>query len=83
VLKSQSRIHLIMPNPIATLTTARILGEAINSLHFHDLHRLHTDPQVMKTPSAVRKPLSEEKNAEISLAVTNGCARIRRLIWST
>jgi hypothetical protein len=26
-----------MPNPIATLTTARLLAEAIISLHFNDL----------------------------------------------
>ena len=49
-----------MPNPIATLTTARLLAEAITPLYFHDLHRLHTDPLVMKTLSADGKPLAEE-----------------------
>jgi RimJ/RimL family protein N-acetyltransferase len=49
-----------MPDPIATFTTARLLAEAVTSLHFHDIHRLHTDPQVMKTLSADGQPLSEE-----------------------
>ena len=34
-----------MPNPIATLTTARLLAEAITPLHFHELHRLLTIPR--------------------------------------
>ena len=59
-----------MPNPIATLATSRLLGEAITPLHFSDLHRLHTDPLVMKTLSADGKPLSEEATKEsIRLAV--------------
>jgi len=49
-----------MPNPIATLTTARLLAEAITPLYFHDLQRLLSDPRVMKTLSADGKPLSEE-----------------------
>ena len=49
-----------MPNPIATLTTARLLAEAITPLHFQDIHRLHTDLNVMKTLSADGNPLSEE-----------------------
>ena len=49
-----------MPNPIATLTTARLLAEAITPLHFYDIHHLHTDPNVMKTLSADGSPLSEE-----------------------
>ncbi len=49
-----------MPNPIATLTTARLLGESITPLHFHGIHRLHTDPNVMKTLSADGNPFSEE-----------------------
>jgi RimJ/RimL family protein N-acetyltransferase len=53
-----------MPNPIATLTTARLLAEAITPLHFHELHRLHSDPQVMKTLSADAKPLSEAATRE-------------------
>ena len=53
-----------MPNPIATLTTARLLAEAITPSHFPDIHRLHSDPQVMKTLSADGKPLSEEATRE-------------------
>ena len=53
-----------MPNPIATLTTARLLGEAITPLHFHDLYRLNSDPKVVKTLASVGKPLSEEANKE-------------------
>ena len=53
-----------MPNPIASLTTARLIAEAINPLHFHDLHRLLSDPQVMKTLSADGKPLSEDAARE-------------------
>ena len=53
-----------MPNPIATLTTARLLAEAISPLHFHELYRLHSDPQVMKTLSADGKPLSESATRE-------------------
>ena len=49
-----------MPNPIATLTTARLLAQAIMPPHFSKIHRLNTDPQVMKTLSADGKPLSEE-----------------------
>jgi len=48
-----------MPNPIASLTTARLIAEAITPLHFHDLHRLLSDLQVMKAFSADGKPLSE------------------------
>ena len=53
-----------MPNPIANLTTARLLAEAITPLHFHDLHRLLSDLKVMKTLSADGKPLSEEMTRE-------------------
>jgi RimJ/RimL family protein N-acetyltransferase len=53
-----------MPNPIATLTTARLLAEAITPLHAPELRRLLTDPLVMKTLSADGKPLSEDKIAE-------------------
>jgi len=53
-----------MPNPIANLATARLLAEAITPLHFNELHRLHSDPQVMKTLSADGKPLSEEASRE-------------------
>ena len=51
-----------MPKPIASLTTPRMLAEAITSLHLPELHRLYTDPQVMKTLSADGKPLSEESD---------------------
>ena len=53
-----------MPNPIANLTTARLLAEAIIRLHFHDLHRLLSDPRVMQTLSADGKPLSEQAVSE-------------------
>ena len=53
-----------MPNPIASMTTARLLAEAISPLHFHDLHRLLSDPQVVRTLSADGKPLSEEATRE-------------------
>ncbi len=53
-----------MPNPIATLITARLLAEAVSTLHFHDLHRLNSDPQVMRTLSADGKPLSEVATRE-------------------
>ncbi len=49
-----------MPNPIATLTTARLIAEAITPLHFSALHRLHTDPRAMRTLSADGKPLADE-----------------------
>ena len=45
-------------------TTARLIAEAITPLHFHDLHRLLSDPQVMKTLSADGKPLAEEAIGE-------------------
>jgi len=53
-----------MPNPIANLTTARLLAEAIAPLHFHDLHRLNSDPKVAKTLASVGKPLSEVATRE-------------------
>jgi hypothetical protein len=53
-----------MPNSIATLTTARLLAEAIAPLHFHDLHRLLSDSQIMKTLSADGKPLLEKATRE-------------------
>jgi [ribosomal protein S5]-alanine N-acetyltransferase len=53
-----------MPNPIATLTTARLFAEAVAPLHFHDLHRLLSDPQVVRTLSADGKPLSEKATRE-------------------
>jgi RimJ/RimL family protein N-acetyltransferase len=53
-----------MPNPIATLTTPRLLAEAITASHFPDIHRLHSDPQVMVTLSAGGNPLSEEATRE-------------------
>ena len=49
-----------MPNPIATMTTARLLAEAISPLHFHDLYRLNSDPKVVKTLASVGKPLTED-----------------------
>jgi len=49
-----------MPNPLATLTTPRLIAEAIRPAHFSEIHRLYSDPVVMKTLSADGKPLSEE-----------------------
>ena len=59
LIQPGSSICLAMPNPIATLATPRLVAEAITPLHFHDLHRLLSDPLVMKTLSADGKPLSE------------------------
>jgi RimJ/RimL family protein N-acetyltransferase len=53
-----------MSNPIISLTTARLLAEAITPLHFHELHRLNSDPNVVKTLASVGKPLSEEATRE-------------------
>lgn len=53
-----------MPNPIATLTTARLLAEAITPGHFHDLHRLNSDPEVVKTLASIGKPLTEAATRE-------------------
>ena len=53
-----------MPNPIASLTTPRMIAEAITPLYSPELHRLLTDPLVMKTLSADGKPLSDERIAE-------------------
>jgi RimJ/RimL family protein N-acetyltransferase len=49
-----------MPNPIANITTPRMLAEAITPLHFHDLHRLYTEAKVVKTLASVGKPLTED-----------------------
>jgi len=46
--------------PISTLTTPRLLAEAITPADFPDIHRLLSDPPVMKTLSADGEPLSEE-----------------------
>jgi len=53
-----------MPNPIANITTSRLLAEAITPLHSPDLHRLYTDPLVVKTLASARKPLPDEKIVE-------------------
>ena len=53
-----------MRNLITTFTTHRLLAEPVSSSHFPDIHRLHTDPKVMKTLSADAKPLSEEATRE-------------------
>jgi RimJ/RimL family protein N-acetyltransferase len=53
-----------MTNPIANLTTPRLLAEAVTPSHFADIHRLHSNPQVMATLSADGKPLSEEATGE-------------------
>ena len=51
-------------DPITTITTARLRAEAIAPSHFPDIHRLHTDPLVMKTLSADGRPLTEEATRE-------------------
>jgi len=67
----QDKWNRTMPNPIANLTTARLLAEAITRSHYPDLHRLYTNPLVTKNlASAGCKPLSDEKITEtISQAV--------------
>ena len=54
-----------MPNPIAKLNAVALFAEAITPLNFHELHRLHSDPQVMRTLSADGKPLSAETTREL------------------
>ena len=44
----------------STLKTARLSAQAISLDHFSEIHRLHTDPLVMKTLSADGEPLTEE-----------------------
>lgn len=46
---------------IATFTTARLAAEQLRSAHFPEIHRLHSDAQVMASLSADGEPLSEEK----------------------
>ncbi len=53
-----------MPSAIASITTSRMIAEAITPLHAPELHRLLTDPLVMNTLSADGKPLSDERIAE-------------------
>jgi len=59
-------LPIISPSgKITTLTTPRLLAEAIMHLHSRELHRLYTDALVVKTiASAEGKPLSEERIAE-------------------
>jgi RimJ/RimL family protein N-acetyltransferase len=42
-----------------------MLAEAITPSHYAELHRLYTDPLVVKTLASARKPLPEEKIVEI------------------
>jgi RimJ/RimL family protein N-acetyltransferase len=49
-----------MTKPPASLNTARLLGQRISLGHFSEIHRLHTDPLVMKTLSADGKVMAEE-----------------------
>lgn len=58
-----------MTDSIATLTTAHLLGKTITLPHFHEIHRLHNDPLVMKTLSPNGKPLSEEATYGLESAV--------------
>lgn len=49
-----------MTKPPPTLNTARLLGQRISLEHFSEIHRLHTDPLVMKTLSADGNVMTEE-----------------------
>jgi ribosomal-protein-alanine N-acetyltransferase len=49
-----------MQTPISTLTTPRLIAEAVTPSCFDEVHRLHSDPLVMKTLSADGNVLSEE-----------------------
>ncbi len=49
-----------MTKPPPTRKTARLLGEPISLAHFSEIHRIHTDPLVMKTLSADGEVLTEE-----------------------
>ena len=49
-----------MTKSFPSLNTARLLGEPLSLGHFSEIHRLHTDPPVMKTLSADGKPATEE-----------------------
>lgn len=53
-----------MSNFLEHVATPRLLAEALTLSHVTDIHRLHTDPKVMKTLSADGKPLSEEATRE-------------------
>ena len=53
-----------MPNPIANLDHAPPVAEAITPLHSPELHRLYTDPLVVRTLASARRPLPEEKIVE-------------------
>ena len=44
--------------------TSRLVAQPISAADFPDIHRLHSDPKVMKTLSADGKPLSEEATRE-------------------
>ncbi len=46
-----------MSNHIANLITPRLFAEAISLSRFDEIHRLHSDPLVMKTLSADGNPL--------------------------
>jgi [ribosomal protein S5]-alanine N-acetyltransferase len=50
--------------PIERFVTGRLIAERLSSAHFPEIHRLHSDPLVMKTLSANGKPLSEEATRE-------------------
>ena len=59
--------NIFDPGPTPTsvrspaLRTARLLGEQISLEHFPEIHRLHTDPLVMKTLSADGNVMTEEE----------------------
>jgi [ribosomal protein S5]-alanine N-acetyltransferase len=45
-------------------TTPRMTAKAVREAHFHEINRLHSDPEVMRTLSADGLPLPEEKTRE-------------------
>jgi ribosomal-protein-alanine N-acetyltransferase len=49
---------------IESFITARLLAERVSSSQFNEIHRLHTDPQVMKTLSPKGKPLLRKETRD-------------------
>ena len=71
-----------MTQPLHSITTARLLAEAISPNHFAEIHRLHSDPLVMRTLSADGKPLHGVKfvfhfKTELTALCQEMLARIR------
>jgi [ribosomal protein S5]-alanine N-acetyltransferase len=58
------RYNAAMPISVESITTSRLIGQPVSEVHFPEINRLHTDPQVMKTLSVDGKPLPEEKTRD-------------------